>query len=407
MDALFSEYSLQASLENQPLAVREEVERLEEDYILTVSEEDLVQALAEKAKWDPPILGEPYIAGDREVDVPTTDVFGTTFIAKASAVVVQIPFTGDETFFRMRPPSGQLDPPRATVHSAARTDSGFLELRYAGRGLTPEGVRGQIDEFVRSVNSYLTQIAVAAEEHNKNIADKIRPFVQARKQRILQRGTLVASIGLPMKRREGAPKTYAISDIRRKARIEMPQIKGGGFAPEPALAEQEYESILSIIRAMVNVMERSPKAFRHLKEEDLRWHFLFQLNGQYEGRATGETFNYNGKTDILIREKDRNVFIAECKFWKGKESLTTAVDQLLDRYVHWRDTKTAILVFNRNKDFGNVLGQIAATAEAHPCFKRRVSHPTESEWRYVFRNRDDPNREILLTVLAFDVPREP
>jgi hypothetical protein len=28
-------------------------------------------------------------------------------------------------------------------------------------------------------------------------------------------------------------------------------------------------------------------------------HFLVQLNGQYEGQATGETFNFEGKTDMI------------------------------------------------------------------------------------------------------------
>jgi hypothetical protein len=41
------------------------------------------------------------------------------------------------------------------------------------------------------------------------------------------------------------------------------------------------------------------------REEDLRQHFLAQLNGHFEGSATGETFNYEGKTDILIRERGR------------------------------------------------------------------------------------------------------
>src|SRR5260370_4966399 len=53
-------------------------------------------------------------------------------------------------------------------------------------------------------------------------------------------------------------------------------------------------------------------------EEDLRTHFLVQLNGVYEGQATGETFNFEGKTDILIRADGGNIFIAERKFWSGE-----------------------------------------------------------------------------------------
>ena len=43
-------------------------------------------------------------------------------------------------------------------------------------------------------------------------------------------------------------------------------------------------------------------------KRDLRQHFLVQLNGQYEGQAVGETFNYEGKTDILIRSEGKKPF---------------------------------------------------------------------------------------------------
>ena len=78
---------------------------------------------------------------------------------------------------------------------------------------------------------------------------------------------------------------------------------------------EEYEEILRIMRNMVQGMELSPRAFVGMQEEDLRTHFLVQLNAQYEGQATGETFNFEGKTDILIRVQGKNIFIAECKFW--------------------------------------------------------------------------------------------
>ena len=97
----------------------------------------------------------------------------------------------------------------------------------------------------------------------------------------------------------------------------------------PALSHSDYEEILRIMKNMALVMERSPRAFADMEEEMLRWHFLVQLNGAYEGQATGETFNFKGKTDVLIRVDDRNVFIAECKFWKGEKAFLETIDQLV------------------------------------------------------------------------------
>ncbi|MBB4398795.1 hypothetical protein [Bradyrhizobium sp. ERR14] len=92
--------------------------------------------------------------------------------------------------------------------------------------------------------------------------------------------------------------------------------------------EEDYQHILTIISAMSHVFERSPASFAHLGEEDLRQHLLLPLNGHYPGQATGETFNAGGKSDILIRTEDRNIFIAECKIWGGEKKANDAIAEL-------------------------------------------------------------------------------
>jgi hypothetical protein len=107
-----------------------------------------------------------------------------------------------------------------------------------------------------------------------------------------------------------------------------------------------------------------------MDEEALRSHLLVQLNGVYEGDATGETFNFQGKTDILIRKDGKNVFVAECKFWKGEIAFLDTIDQLVTTYLIWRDTKTAVIFFNRNAGFSAVLSKIAEITPKHLQFKR-------------------------------------
>jgi hypothetical protein len=184
----------------------------------------------------------------------------------------------------------------------------------------------------------------------------------------------------------------------------MPPATAGAFKPEPTMEEVEYQHILGVMENMAHVLERIPKAFYNLDEEGLRTHFLVQLNGHYEGQATGETFNFHGKTDILVRSGDRNIFIAECKFWGGPAKLTDTIEQLLG-YLSWRDSKTAILVFNRNTNFSNVLSAIPQMVMTHPNFRHDDGKRGETGFRYRFRHKDDPAKLLHLTVLAFDVPR--
>lgn len=79
------------------------------------------------------------------------------------------------------------------------------------------------------------------------------------------------------------------------------------------------------------------------------------------------------------------------------------VDQLLS-YLTWRDTKTAIIIFNRNKGLSAVLSSAQETMNAHPHRKHGPKVEGETRFRYVFGNPADASREVIVTVLVFDVP---
>ncbi len=215
----------------------------------------------------------------------------------------------------------------------------------------------------------------------------------------------MAGLGFKMKARPGQSETFAAPNVRRQIRTAapMPPASRLPFKPEPTLPNDDYEHILSVLGNMVGVMEQSPGAFRAIDEESLRTHFLVQLNGHYTGDATGETFNYEGKTDILIKVDGRNIFIGECKFWTGEKGYLETLDQVLS-YLSWRDTKAAVLMFNRNKDFGAVLSKIEEATSKHPNCKKLVKKRTESSWTYLFGHKDDANRELQITVQAYSVP---
>src|SRR5258708_3542458 len=79
------------------------------------------------------------------------------------------------------------------------------------------------------------------------------------------------------------------------------------------------------------------------------------------------------------------------------------MDQVLG-YSSWRDTKVAVIIFNRTKGFSRVLELIRETVRKHPNHLRELEARSETDFRHVFRHRDDPDRELLMAVLAFDVP---
>ncbi len=166
--------------------------------------------------------------------------------------------------------------------------------------------------------------------------------------------------------------------------------------------QEEYERILSTLHQMALVMERNPETFCAIGEEALRDHFLVQLNGTYEGQATGETSNGRGKTDIIVRLKGENIFIGECKFWGGEAKLQETLEQLLG-YTTLRDNQLGMLIFNRNKGFSAVLEKIPAIIRSHPSFFREANH-SETQFRFVLKHPDDSECKLNLAVLVFNIP---
>jgi hypothetical protein len=403
---LFCTHNLGQSLQQTQQKMREEIESLDGNRLLNTAVADLTGYFVEKYKVEPiTLLRDDWYAETKEikVDVRHDPLRWIQDQSKPALVAgerteVRVPFEGEAELFYSQSNMMSSNPPRAAI------ERNELVLRYDMPSDAPRDVRALVDQALKDIEQYIGWQRPMIDGHNTGLSGLAQQAIENRRARILAQSQRAAALGIPVKRRDNAPQTYAIPTVRRKSGPTLPPASSAQFEPEPTWAMEQYEQALKIMQDMALVMERSPDAFKAMDEEALRQHFLVQLNAQFEGKATGETFNMSGKTDILLREGDRNVFIAECKFWKGPKGFGDAVDQLLG-YATWRDSKTAILVFNRGTDTSTVLSGIDATVKAHASFKRQMAWPHESGFRYVLHSKDDTNRELIMTVLVFHVPK--
>ncbi len=391
--------------EHQKKRLAEEVAQFDGNRLLNTSIEDLCDYFAKKYRIDVPVLLESQIVADQkeiQIDVSRDQMRfirdrSQPFYVPGTKVEITIPFTGEADAFNIRPTSYTMSPPIADIKGQS------LVIEIQGINLQTDQVRSSIDRTISEIKSYLETLRGNAETLNNQLPQLARGEIEKRRAKLLANQSLVASLGFPLKERSDAPRTYVAPEVRRKLTPTLPPASAAPYKPEPTLSISDYDHILGVIQNMARVMELSPSAFATMDEESLRSHFLVQLNGHYEGGASGETFNYEGKTDILIRVQGKNIFIAECKYWGGPKKLSETIDQLLS-YSSWRDTKVAIIIFNRNKNFSAVLEAIPSTVSSHSKFKNFIGRQSETNFRYIFAHKDDPNREMTLTVLAFDVP---
>ncbi len=403
---LFSTASWHDVERSQLQKMQQTISAMDGNRLLNTSVEDLVGYFCEQFKIEiPNLLTEEIVVDQRETQIDVSRdhnrmIFDRSrpFHITGTEIEVEIPFVGEAEAFKIQPTTYTTSPPQA------RVCGNTLVLNIVGTNLDAERLRSDIDRTVTEIQSHLSTLRTNAQSLAAQLPNQSRSAIESRRQKLLSDRNLLGGLGFKMKPRSGARQTFTAPEVRRKLAPALPAASTSPYKPEPALSNADYEHILGVLQNMVEVMERSPSAFESMDEESIRSHFLVQLNGHYEGQATGETFNYQGKTDILVRSEGKNIFIGECKFWSGPKMLTETIDQLLG-YTSWRDTKVAVIVFNRNKDFSRVLASIMETAKAHSNFKRDLPGSTETVFRYCFAHKDDKNRELFLTILAFDVPQ--
>lgn len=405
--SLFWQGALLELIQEQNRKLVAEVDSLERKLLLNSNLAEVAEALAEKYKLEPVKLcrerteiidhGQTTISrGKRTCLIVYDPCLGQH--SAATYYKFAVPFEGDGRLFARRPTEVEIELPWGEVvgneiHVLCQTTS-----------RDKQAIRSHVEDNLNRVERWLFRANTEITPFNARLNGLALDRLQQRKQMLLQDNSLAESLGFPLRPRVDAGATYSAPVVPKKLPIRRTTSAAAPLRPEPVLKMEHYEHILGVVSNMVLVMERSPRSFSRLDEEALRTHILVQLNGHYEGQATGETFNSEGKTDILIRVEGKNIFIAECKFWKGAEVFKKTIDQLLG-YTAWRDTKTAIIVFNRNKDTSAVVGQIPELVKQHPNFKGEVTnYKNETGSRFVLHHRNDKNRELTLTVLVFDVP---
>lgn len=395
---LFRKADLRRYIKHKEEELMKEIESYNSNKLLNTSIEDLTNYFVEKYSISPIEILEDEIYVDQEeteVDVRNDKLILADYIT-GTKITLHIPFKGDAELFKYKPSQFTLNPPRGKVRD------NLVLISVSVTEHDTESVQKELDNRLNDIKKYIENVKDDIKPWNKSLYKKAKNKIEKRRKKLLKDRKLAANLEFPLKEREDNYKTYVAPEIRKKS-PKPPKVETDSYEPEPVLAMEDYEHILELICQTAKTLERSPETFKDMGEEQLRDQFLVPLNSHYEGQASGETFNRNGKTDILIRVKDKNIFIAECKIWRGPKAFSKAIDQLLN-YTTWRDTKIAIIIFNRNKNLTNVLNKIPNTVSDHPNCKTKKEYNKETGFRYVFGHPDDSNRELHLTILVFDVP---
>lgn len=238
---------------------------------------------------------------------------------------------------------------------------------------------------------------------NQQLTQLIERELGERLIRLRQSNSVASALSVPV-RRAGST---SVSVPARRTRVNPAgDRRPRPFADEAVLEGKIYEQVLDTLATVCRGFERIPEMFARLHDEErVRDVLLVVLNTNYEGQAGAEVFNFAGKTDLLIRWVERNVFIGECKFWTGQKGLRDAVDQL-QSYHSWRDGKAALLLFKDRTDGTQTIEKARQALRDHTTFLAEAPAPDPSRRAdFTLRSPLDTSRNIQLALLPFVIPR--
>jgi hypothetical protein len=283
---LFSDHELRSYLERSRHALITEIDQLPADTIVGTDIDALTTYFVEKYTLTTPVLDEQHISVDQvemQIDVsqdPRRMILDRSrpFYITGTRVTHYVPFTGNADLFSLRPSYYSSRFPTATITGN--------ELAFIDDDTSHDATSMQA-AFADALNETKKLLAWCdndVQPYNNALPAAARERLTLRHDKLTKDQQLVQTLGYPLRQRENAPRTYTLPTVRKKLALPAPRPPAPA---EPALDMTVYDNILTIIQNMALVLERSPNTFRDMQEEDLRTHFLVQLNGQYDGQASG------------------------------------------------------------------------------------------------------------------------
>ncbi|SEE47766.1 hypothetical protein SAMN04488561_1450 [Jiangella alba] len=242
--------------------------------------------------------------------------------------------------------------------------------------------------------------------HRQRIRELVEPIIRQRQR---QRGQLrgaAAALNIPLDHTPSVGATVPMTP--RSLTLAAAEAAANAGGNEIGLAADIARTLIDQIGAFATALERTPVTANRLAREDeetLRDVLLFFLNANWKGAITGETFIGQGKADILLRWRNRDAFIGECKFWRGAKGFSDGLEQLLDRYLVWRATHAAMILFIRGpRDVSAVIDSARQVIKGHGRYLGPSDTATGEHAAFLMQAQHDRQQIVTLTLIPVVMP---
>ncbi|MFA7420737.1 MAG: hypothetical protein WCZ90_13715 [Melioribacteraceae bacterium] len=386
--------------------IKSEIEQKGKEYVLNVNEEEYKNYLVSQFELVPlEILKDTEEIYKPKVQLEDyEDRFGRGMHKREVYVfTVSYSFTGTAFLFRLKPSTWTMTTNEIEVDERNNNVSFSFKLYEKDPNKFEQTKNREYHDAFVNISNLNNEV----KNWNRQIKGMVENQFNSLKEKYIKEDEFFQAIKVKV---NPATKTiFDASPVKRKIIPQLPKVTDKKFVSEPSLNVGVYEDILKILYETGKNLEKKPSMYIGKGEEALRDFFLVFLETRYDGvTATGETFNRGGKTDILLKDsKDSsNIFVAECKIWHGISEYQKAIDQLFENYLTWRDSKVAIMIFVKNKEFSKVLSEIKEDTPKHKLYSKKVGERGESSFSYIFHLPQDNDKKVFLEIILFHFDKE-
>ena len=401
MSELFRKYYLSDFVNDYRKSLFERIDKLEITDSMNIPE--LVERLKSEFTIYPIVIGRPEPSQPKETTKEMYNPWGQLINQGVLEIIVTIPFEGNHKLFYCMPSRSTIVYLEDNVVIGNTNIKATITLTQ----FDENAYFSEVNEIISTVSTNLPTIHDETKPWNDRLENLIQQALESRKGVVSKKFDFFEKIGLKVN-----PKSteFLLPPTITKKAIPTPATETSTTVARekvPLLQEEVYTDIREVLYNVGKAIERKPSIYKDKHEEDLRDIFLLFLETRYEAATgVGEAFNKKGKTDILLKyAKDgTNLFVAECKFWKGQKKLTEGIDQLLGYLTH-RDTKTALIFFVDQKEMTSVVNTIKTEISNHKNYSRHIKDTYEHSINYEFTLPDDGDKKIQVEVMLFHFPR--
>ncbi len=382
-------------------SINKEIDNKDKNYILNVNEEEYKSYLMDK-----------YLLQKLSIDKSTeyskhlrtvkekreSEIRRDLYEVDVHYILVSYSYSGSKKIFDWLGSKWAKKEYNFTVNESSKTSSLTLKTHNQNKEQFNTDKQNAFSHCFNGIDTINSNV----DRWNSSLIQTINGKFNEVKNKFLREDDFFRSINVSVN-----PNTKTVFNAPVIKKISIPQVhtnQAGKTTYTPTLENAIYLDIIKVLYEFGKSLEKKQTLYKGKDEETLRDLLLIILETRYVNiTASGEAFNKSGKTDILLKhsEDNSNVFIAECKFWKGQVSFNNAINQLFDKYLTWRDSKVALIFFVDNQNFTQVLKSAKEEAVKHEYYSSSNGEKGESSFSYIYHFPNDVERKIYLEIILF------